>query len=87
MDHGHSALARSLLSATRPPTVPDAPPLAHCYPLGPKRSARRLPKVADLATLVMQISLVDEGRRVVPIVYYADGGGLYEGAAATAALP
>ena len=38
-------------------------------------------------TLVMQISLVDEGRRVVPIVYYADGGGLYEGAAATAALP
>ena len=37
--------------------------------------------------LVMQISLVDEGRRVVPIVYYADGGGLYEGGAATAALP
>ena len=49
-------------------------------------------KVADLTTagglfLVMQISLVDEGRRVVPIVYYADGGGLYEGGAATAALP
>ena len=33
------------------------------------------------------VSLVDEGRRLVPLVYYADGGGLYEGAAVTATLP
>ena len=33
------------------------------------------------------VSLVDEGRKLVPLVYYADGGGLYEGAAATATLP
>ena len=53
---------------------------------------QRAPTAPDAPTahcgpLVLQVSLVDEGRRLVPLVYYADGGGLYEGAAATAALP
>eukprot|EP00320_Phaeocystis_rex_P019598 CAMPEP_0119076500 /NCGR_PEP_ID=MMETSP1178-20130426/87465_1 /TAXON_ID=33656 /ORGANISM="unid sp, Strain CCMP2000" /LENGTH=170 /DNA_ID=CAMNT_0007058789 /DNA_START=139 /DNA_END=651 /DNA_ORIENTATION=- len=39
---------------------------------------------AEAAELV---SLVDEGRRIVPIVYYSSGGGLYEGVATTAELP
>lgn len=38
------------------------------------------------ASAAALVSLVDEGRRVVPIVYYANDGGLYEGAATTAAL-
>ena len=69
-----------------------APPRPIFLHLSSRAATQRAPTAPDAPTthcgpLVMQVSLVDEGRRLVPLVYYADGGGLYEGAAATAALP